>query len=211
MGRYGPDPTEAARLAKAAGCRIVESERIQDGTWSHRLECKSHAAKVKFLAQLTAYDARQPAVRRAAERVVAMSGAANAEQQIRALHRFVRDSVTFTKEPGEIFSPTMRVLELGVGDCDDSARALGALLGSLGHRVALLTLGYPPRHVAAGVRTSVHMGAVPPRGGTEDGWSWLETTIKAEPYEHPLTAAERLGITTRKDIRSGPARAHPTG
>jgi transglutaminase-like putative cysteine protease len=149
---------------------------------------------VRFLANLAEYDAHTPDVRRAAERVVALAGARSALDQAAALHRYVRDRVTFTFEPRETFSPTMRVLELGLGDCDDSARALLALLRSLGHTAGLQTLpcydgsaDYEPTHVACVVRT-------------ERGWQWLEATIAAEPGEHPQLAANRLGVRGRGDI-----------
>ena len=168
----------------------MQSNQLHDGSWAHRIECRSHRAKVKFLANLAEYDSRTPDVRRAAERIVA--GAKNGQQQIEALHRHVRDHVTFTRERVETFSPTMYTLDMGIGDCDDTARALMALLRSLGFEAGVQTLpeaqtGRVPLHVAAQVK---HNGR----------WQWLETTIKAEPGEHPMAAARRLGINTRPDL-----------
>lgn len=149
---------------------------------------------MRLLANLAEYDSRTPDVRRAAERMV--RGARNQWQQIEALHRHVRDGVTFTRERVETFSPTMHTLEAGVGDCDDTARALMALLRSLGFEAGVQTLpeietGRVPLHVAARVR----------HGGR---WHWLETTLKgAQPGEHPLAAARRLGVHTRPDLGRG--------
>ena len=188
--RYGPPPKAARRIARLSGCRVTKSHRLHDRTWAHRVACASHAAKVQLLANLAEYDARTPDVRRAAE--LAATGAKTPGEQIAALHARVRDGVIFTRENVETFSPTMRTLDLGMGDCDDSARALLALLRSLGFEAGLQTLpamgsGITPRHVAAQVR----------HGGS---WRWLETTLAARPGEHPLAAARRLGVAARTDI-----------
>jgi len=181
----GPDPRTAAKLARAAGCRVVASHRLHDGTVAHELGCHSHAAKVRFLDLLAEWDSLQPDVRRTAEQIC--RGSRHQLDQIAALHRMVRDGVLHTDEPRETFTAPMYVLRNGVGDCDDTARLLLALLRSLGLSGRLGTLGSPPRHVAAQVQLA---GA----------WWWLETTIDAEPGEHPLDAAKRLGITTRGDL-----------
>ncbi|OGS00205.1 MAG: hypothetical protein A2V88_08330 [Elusimicrobia bacterium RBG_16_66_12] len=182
----GPSPSEAAAIAGAAGCRIARSHRLSDGSWAHEIECASHATKVAFLDGLASWDALQPSVRRAAEGVAA--GARTTLDQIRAIHRLVRDGVLYTGEPRETFSPPLRTLRVGLGDCDDQTRCLLALLRALGHRTRPGTLGEPPRHIAA----QVQLGAT---------WHWLETTIAAEPGEHPLAAAKRLGLATRVDLR----------
>jgi hypothetical protein len=151
------------------------------------VRCKSHAAKVKLLSNLAESDAGDPEVRRLAESIVA--GARSEDEQVRRLHAFVQGRVLFTREHRETFSHTLRTLDVGLGDCDDSARALVALLRSLGMQAGMLTLPErgTPTHVGAAVKT-------------KDGWRWLETTIAARAYEHPLAAAKRLGIKTRADL-----------
>lgn len=188
--RYGPTPEEAAKIARACGCRITRVHELPDGELAYRVDARKHRNKVLLLAELAAYDSRTPEVRRAAE--LAAAGARNASEQIEALHAYVRDRVTFTKEPIETFSPTMHVLDVGMGDCDDSARALMALGGALGHRMGCATL--PP---ASSRKLPLHVAAIVRR---PEGWRWLETSIAALPYEHPMAAAQRLGIKTRPDI-----------
>lgn len=181
MNRYGPDPDEAKKIAKASGCSVARSERLHDGSWAHEVNCRSHAAKVRFLANLAEYDSRLPDIRRLAERVAA--GAPNARAQAARLQQFVQKAVTFTKEPRETFSPTWRTLEHGLGDCDDSSRATLALARSLGLTAGLRTipeLGQAvPTHVAAVLKD-----------GAE--WIWLEASIPARFGEHPQHAARRL-------------------
>ena len=183
--RYGPNPEQLAAIAKACGCEVGSTHELPDGELAYQMGCRSHAAKVQLLAELAEYDSRTPEVRRAAEMIAA--GAGSAIEQIERLHCYVRDRVTFTREPVETFSPTMHVLDVRMGDCDDTARALIALLRSLGHEAGVMTLGKPPRHAGAGVRL----------GGR---WYWLETTIAAHAGEHPIDAAARLGIKLRPDL-----------
>ena len=186
MKRYGPTTEELRAICAAAGCKLVAAEPVYDGTVSHRVECGTTANKVHLLAMLAEYDARTADVRRVAERVAQLTGG-DPWPTIVALHAGVRDTVRHIGEITETFSPTMRTLELGIGDCDDSARALLALLRALGFKAALRTLGNPPRHVAAVV--------------WHDGeWRWLETTIAAAPGEHPIEAKKRLQLEGRDDL-----------
>jgi hypothetical protein len=182
VNRYGPDPKEAAAIAKRSGCKIARSEQLHDGSWAHRIICSSHRHKVRFLANLAEYDSRLPDIRRLAERVTA--GAKDTRAQAAALQRFVQQAVTFTPEAVETFSPTWRTLEHGLGDCDDSSRALLAMMRSLGMPAALRTIPElgdtrAPRHVAPVLRHG-------------SDWIWLEPSIAAHFGEHPQRAARRL-------------------
>jgi transglutaminase-like putative cysteine protease len=188
MHRWPPEVIEA--LARKVGARVVRTHPLHDGELAYEVCCPSHAAKVSLLRELAELDSRDPDVRRVAERVVA--GERDQLGQIAALHAFVRDGVLFTKERRETFSPALLTLEHGLGDCDDTALVLCALLLSLGFEAGMLTLGAPPRHVACGVRYGGKL-------------YWLETTLAAEPGEHPLEAAERLGVKVRPDL-AGAAR-----
>lgn len=182
---YGPTSAELAAICKRAGCRV---ERVESG--SSLLLCRSHAGKVRLLDELGEHGARTPGIRRAVEAVATESGTGAA--LLVALHRLVRDGVSNFGERVETFSPALRTLVLGLGDCDDQAILLLALLRCAGFeaRPAVLpppSTGRPPRHVAP----QVHW-----RGA----WLWLEPTIDAEPGEHPLAAARRLGIQHRPDL-----------
>ncbi len=188
--RYGPPPSIARRIARLSGCRVVRTHHLHDGSCAFSIRCRNHRAKVRLLVNLAEYDAHTPDVRRAAE--LAVAGARTPEAQIAALHRRVRDGVTFTKEINETFSPTMWTLDARLGDCDDTARALVALLRSLGFTAGVQTI--PPYESR---RPPVHVAALVNHGGR---WHWLETSIAARPGEHPLEAARRLGIRTRPEL-----------
>lgn len=185
---YGPSLDELQELARMVGCRVDRTYRAHDGVPIYEMSCNGHREKVALLALLATYDAQDGRVRRIAEEVA--SHGEGQRGRLEALHAFVRDGVEYVDEPVETFQHTLRTIELGIGDCDCTARALAALAYSLGYSVGLATLddeNGDPHHVAAVVEL--------------DGeWLWLETTIAAELGESPLDAAARLGIATRPDL-----------
>jgi transglutaminase-like putative cysteine protease len=183
---YAWPPEDVARIAERVGARVNKVRQLHDGEIAYEVSCPSHQSKVELLGALADYDSHSPDVRRMAERIAA--GAPDSWYQVVALHAYVRDRVVFTRELRETFTSTMQTLKHGLGDCDCSALALCALLRSLGHDAGMMTLGQPPKHVAAGVR---HGGRM----------HWLETTINAEPGEHPIAAGKRLGVKMRDDLQ----------
>lgn len=182
----GPSPDELVAIARHHGAELAGAYGLPGGRHAFLLMFRSHAGKVNYLDELAWLDAYNPALRRLAEQIVA--GARSRKEQVWRLHAFVRDNVVHTPEPIETFSPPLWVLATRVGDCDDTARALCALLRALGFEASIDTLGRPPKHVAALV-------------WLEERWCWLETTVKAYPGEHPLAAARRLGMRERSDLR----------
>jgi transglutaminase-like putative cysteine protease len=182
-----------AELAGATGNTITRSFTAPDGTAAYALDCPTMAARIRLLDELARFDAERDPV------VIHLARTARAEIEklhpedpkwatAAALHQFVKTNVRFVPEAGELFQPSDYTLKVGIGDCDDSARLLVALLRAAGLQARLMTLGAPPTHVSAGF----HHDQV--------GWVWLETTIDARPGEHPLNAARRLGVTVRRDI-----------
>jgi hypothetical protein len=183
---WGPSPDELLKIARASGCVVELSRTLGDGTIAHEVKCPSHQAKVKLLASLAEYDSKHPELIRLAEKLSAL-GDGEPWKIAQIVHAFVRDGVKHLPEPREKFQPTMRTLALGIGDCDDTARAVMALLRASGIKAGMLTLGDPPTHVAAGVQL----------GGA---WHWLDASLAALPGEHPLAAAKRLGLKVRPDL-----------
>jgi len=150
---------------------------LPGGGSAHEVPIEHNSDRLRYLNTLARRDAESPHVRRYAERI--QRGAGSPLKQIAALHGWVRDRILYTGEQRETFTHPVKVLRYGVGDCDDSARLLVAMLRSLGFRARVELV--PPAHVAAQVRY---------RGR----WRWLETTIQAQPFEHPMAAARRLGM-----------------
>ncbi len=167
-------------------CYYKKSQTIAGNELAHWLECDTAEDKVQLLSQLTVQDAKNPQVRRLAELVV--MHARDDDHGAELLHALVRDGVSFAKEQVETFSPTMWTLQTKRGDCDDTARALAALLLSIGYRVRFVTQGNPPSHIVAQVYTE------------QNGWTFAETTLHAHFGEAPQAAAHRLGEKNRRDI-----------
>lgn len=190
MRKLDHTPEKTRRIVARAGCSINESVTLYDGGVAFEVTCPSHSKKVDMLGALAEADAELPDVRRIAEDVTARSH--DDAERIAKLHAFVLASVSFLKEKRETFSTTLRTLEIGQGDCDDSSRVMMALLRALDIPARLETI--PSRASGA---VPVHVAAQAQLNGE---WQWLETTIQARPGEHPLAASARLGVTSRADL-----------
>lgn len=166
-------------------CYLKKTHQLAGNEKAYLLECDSTQDKVNLLSQLTLHDAQQPEVRRLAELVTMR--AKTPDEGAELLHALVRDGVTFAPEQIETFSPTLWTLKTKRGDCDDSARALAALLLSIGYRVRFVTQGRPATHIVVQVKT-------------EQGWQFAETTLPARFGETPQDALRRTGAQNRHDI-----------
>jgi hypothetical protein len=143
-----------------------------------------------FLVALAAEEGRAPLARRLASELV--PGATSPGALVRRVHAFVRRRIRFEREPGEIFTGLDYTLRTGVGDCDDHARAVYAILAAAGVPVRMAFLAKEsdrgPRHVVV-------------QAWDGRAWVWVETTIAAEVGEHPVAAGKRLGVLgSRADI-----------
>jgi transglutaminase-like putative cysteine protease len=159
-----------------------------------RVEWPTHEARLAGLNYLASLEARyDPRLRTFAVRVAGHAPPGRVGLA-RFGHEFVRDGVRFTGEGAETYADAYETLRTGVGDCDDSARALSALMQALGLQAKIVGLsrraGRPPTH--ASVRINV--------GGRRPRWAWAETTIAARFGEHPYAAHARLRVKGREDI-----------
>lgn len=187
----GPPQDELVRILERCGCSIRWGGRLHDGSPAYRVQCPDHAAKLRLLRELATWDSRHPDVLRLAERSYQIAGH-DETTAAAVIHRLVRDTVSHRREPTERFQATLRTLKIGVGDCDDTARAVYALARAAGFDAELITLGDPPRHVSAVIRL----------GGR---WRWADASLPAELGEHPLAAARRLARAgTDHPIDRGP-------
>jgi transglutaminase-like putative cysteine protease len=124
-------------------------------------------------------------------RTTALSLVSNFQQkdwlsEIRALHRFVRDEIRYTRDINDVETIQDPVYTLSVkqGDCDDKATLLSSLLQ---------TIGYPTRFVAVGPDNNVFIHVLvevfEPR---QKVWIPLETTENVELGWYPQHLQGRL-------------------
>lgn len=182
------------RSAARAGC-TVRSLRIGDTHAGRRaigrVDCPDGWAAARMLLAASLEDAQTPGARDLA--LALRSSAPDDEAFARAVHAFVKDRVAFVREAGEVFQNGSYTLATAAGDCDDHARlvyaiaaagGLPAVMGFLHHGGARSS----PTHAAAQL--------CPDRQ-----CAWAETTVDAAFGEHPLAAAERLGLVhARQDL-----------
>lgn len=67
-------------------------------------------------------------------------------EEINTLFRWVQRNIRYTKDPYrlELLTSARRILQLGIGDCDDMTVLLSSMLESIGHPVRLVVAGYRP-------------------------------------------------------------------
>lgn len=160
-------------------CACGPAKPLPDGAVYRECVCSDRAAKIAQLNKNARRAAWLPEIRRTAERVV--SGARSLPEAAEMLQRYVQGHVLYAPELGEIFTDPARVLELRIGDCDDSGTLLAALLWSIGIRSRVVVADTPRPHVAAQMWWYRR-------------WWWLDAAFPAAAGEEPLAAARRLGI-----------------
>lgn len=66
--------------------------------------------------------------------------------EVKALHRFVRDNIRYTRDISgiETIQGPAYTLEHGFGDCDDKSSLLASLLESIGHKTRFVAVGKSP-------------------------------------------------------------------
>lgn len=190
MGPDGPREQIEDVIARL-GCEIRER-----GDGSCCVDCPSHAAKVGLLDALAWRDARyDPRVRDVA--VAIAKGAATTTQHkvdpldlARRLHSYVTHNVRYLGEGAETFQNTRTTLATGMGDCDDSSRALLALARTVAipARLVVFDKSKPGAEDLEPNHATVQLA---PDGKT---WLYAETSLgpAVQLGEHPIAAARRL-------------------
>jgi len=127
---------------------------------------------LKHMADFVRADCRNQAVRTIAESITADCGDHDFDAEIEALFRYVRDEVTFRRDPVDLerVSGAMGTLQSKVGDCDDKVVLLATLLCALGHesRFAVVSQG-----------TNGEWDHVYLEIGTKSGWLPADPTSKS--------------------------------
>lgn len=109
-----------------------------DSAWSKSIALQSGLGgtyqTLDFMAAIVRRDGADPGIRRLAERLIQHCNGHNFLCEATALFEFVRDRITYRRDPVDVerVQDVRRCLESGVGDCDDKAVMLGALLAAIG-------------------------------------------------------------------------------
>lgn len=146
--------------------------------------------KTAFLRSLVYSGATEPVVRQVAVDLVRTLPRDDHWQRLERLHRFVRDSVPYHREPLEMFhAPTITISQ--GGDCDDHALLLCSLAWALRYpfRIHFLGTAEDPSHYTC------ELGQPPsddPEGDPGTRWAWFETIVDALPGEHVSQALRRI-------------------
>lgn len=146
--------------------------------------------KTRIIEAMGEVGALDPMIRDTAVELVRTAGKGDHIERLKRIHRFVRDSVPYHREPIEMLHPAGLVLTDG-GDCDDHAILIRALAWALKYPSIVEPYGNP----AAPIHYTMRIGF--PESETIHGdpdtiWIPCETTIAATFGEHVSSAARRL-------------------
>lgn len=106
---------------------------------------------LEHMAALVKRDSHDMEIRNVALQIVQGCGGHQFGCEITNLFEFVRDHITYRRDPvgQERVQDAKRTLFVfRTGDCDDKVVLLASLLGSLGHRSRFVVLGYSPGNFA---------------------------------------------------------------
>jgi transglutaminase-like putative cysteine protease len=107
----------------------------------------------------------------------------------RKVHAFVRDAIEYVDDPRQVFRSSDVTLNLGAGNCVNTARLIVALCRTVGLEAEAVPV--PDAHGEI-----THTCARIKVAGV---WTWAEATVAARWGEAPHVAARRLGIE-RADV-----------
>lgn len=193
-----PGPREEIQLAiEHTGCKLRE-DPARGGFFL--VDCPSFVARAQLVDALAWHDALTDGeLRLLALDLVAPLVELDAESIARAIHAGVRDRVRYLGEAGDMIQDPIVTWSYAAGDCDCHARLVLALLRSLG--VSGVFVGFEvPGPAARGGAVVQH--ACPTWERSRGDCVWMETTLEARFGEHPMDAAERLGLLkSRSDLR----------
>ena len=106
--------------------------------------------------------------------------------EVKAVHRFVRDVITYVRDVRnvETLQTPVRTLANRAGDCDDQAMLLASLLEALGHRTRFVAMGFsaPDQYT--------HVLAETLYGG--ERWVPVETTLERPVGWNPPAQVARM-------------------
>lgn len=192
MGPRGPRE-EIADQIRATGC-VVRTDPIRGGMIA--VDCPNYRARCDLVDAMAWRDAMYDgSVRMLALELLADLPSHDAESIARRVHAAVCHRVRYLGEAGDQIQEPLVTWTYGLGDCDCQARLVLALCRSVG--VPVSCVGWLGRD-AQGEYVRHVVGAFQgPRG-----LRYMETTLGPHCAfgEHPLRAAERLGLMTREDL-----------
>lgn len=155
-----------------------------------QLVFQNDAHKLAFMRETARGSARAPDIVELASRLVHALRPDDWIDQVRMIHRWVRDGVRYQHDPDhhEQLADASAVAHKGFDDCDGKAVLFVALCRAVGIDAEVLPLwqGVVLRHVQGGTRFPGHERC----GVHRDGWLLSELTVRdCEPGQDPFTIA----------------------
>lgn len=141
VGPQGPRPLSGVAPNNSSGYQLTAK---LSGIPSGR---DGVVATLKHMREFSRASLKTPdqTIRRCAIQVMKNAGVPPRKwlREISALHAFVRDRITYRKDPVglELVQTPEATLTLGVGDCDDKSTLLASLLIATGHPCRFVAVG----------------------------------------------------------------------
>ena len=133
------------------------------------------AATLRAMADMVREYKKHPRIRDLAAQLTGDLASKDYHAEAMRLHQYVRDEIRYLRDVRgveTVQTPTL-TLDLAVGDCDDKALLLAALLESIGHPTRFLAVGFQPGeldHVLVETKIGNHYLAAETTEPVPFGW-----------------------------------------
>ena len=133
------------------------------------------AATLRAMADMVREYKKHPRIRDLAAQLTGDLASKDYHAEAMRLHQYVRDEIRYLQDVRgveTVQTPTL-TLDLAVGDCDDKALLLAALLESIGHPTRFLAVGFQPGeldHVLVETKIGNHYLAAETTEPVPFGW-----------------------------------------
>ena len=130
-----------AALGNSSTEELPDGERAPDALTARKVTVSNLKDRLKLIADLIRKGKQNPDIRKLAGEILHAANTPGKDWQgeVTAIFAYVHDNIRYTRDVAglDTYQRSVRTLEMKIGDCDDMAILLSALLGAIGYPIRL--------------------------------------------------------------------------